>query len=214
MKYLILTLIIFVAGCFTQESDATFLQYSLMNKNSSGVIVDTDGNYHTKWERTVTSSNSSIINWGDNEEFFHWDDNWIYLDKYRNLTTKEEYEQYVTHQEFCQHNVCTIISTEGKQKYAPMIVNSNYTLDTIGYILTPQKNKIQFRHLQSVTVNVNCSTQYYSNQKCLIQNEKWWDDNQSVFSLKLYKNTWYAMNLGIGFMIQNKIPVVMTAYLK
>ena len=169
MKYLILIILFFIAGCGPSQP-TTFLNYSLLNKDSFGIIFDGDGNYYTQWKRTVTSSNSSVINWGDSEEFFYWDENWVYLDKFRNPITKEEYPQFVTKQEFCQRGVCTIISTEGKQKYAPISVNENYTLDTVGYILAPNGSKVEFRHLQNVYVNVDCSTQYYKDQKCLMQN--------------------------------------------
>jgi hypothetical protein len=213
MKYLILILFAFVVGCGGNSNQPTFLDYSLMNKNSSAIIVDDKNNFHTQWKRTVTGPNSSFIDWIESKEFFYWDNDWIYLDKFVDNKTQKEYPQFVTWQEFCVKDVCKIISTEGKQKYAPMNVKDDYTLDTIGYILTPENTRIEFRHLQKIYIVPNCSTPYYKDQTCIIQNEKWWDDNLTEYSLKVYKNTWYALNLGIGFMIENKIPTRSILYM-
>ena len=219
MYYIILVLVSFIVACGGTSTNMsnTFLEYSLMNVNSTGVIVNNNNEIVTKWQRTVISPNSSVINWGAAEEIFYWDNNWIYLDKYRNPVTKQEYDQYVTKQEFCQYNTCTIISNNGKQKYAPLNLQNNYTLDTVGYIVSVPDTTgtvIKFRHFQSVTVDVNCSNPYYTNKTCIIQNEQWYDDNQTDYSLKLDRSTYYAKGLGIGFIIQDRGPNPFLAYLK
>jgi len=199
-----------------QSTTSTFFDYSLLNRNAGAVIVDTTGKQSSSWMIKQLTPNSSKVSWDGNEEIFYWDNTWVYLDKYIDKN-KREYEQFVTKQEFCQYNACTTISTSGKQKYAPVYPYDNYTLDTTGYIIATDDTlgkKVNFRHIQTVTVEIACSNTYYKDQRCLIQNEKWWDDNLTEYKLKLYRNTWYAKGLGPGFIIEDKIPVPFVAYLK
>lgn len=201
------------------KSNDTFLDYLPLNKNSIGNIVNEQSSPYTNWKTTSTGVNSGIIQWAnDSEEFFTWDGSWIYLEKYRDPRYNITYDQYATKQEFCQNNVCTnIFSNSGKQIYAPYQLLENYTLDTVGYIINKDDTlgkRVEFRHIQNVTVGVSCSNPYFTNQKCIIQNEKWWDNNGSSFLLKINRNTWYAKNLGPGFIIQDNIPTINNAYLK
>lgn len=195
----------------------TFFEYSLFDKPSSGVLVDSNGVVKSRWERSIIDSTSSKVTWdGKESEVFYWDKNWIYLDKYIDSVGRQ-YDQLVTNQVFCQYGTCTTISTSGKQKYAPVQTYGSYSLDTTGYIIAKDDTlgkKIEFRHFQKVTPDVLCANPYYTSRTCMIQNETWWDNNQTEFKQKIYRNTWYAKDLGIGFIIEDKSAVPFVLYLK
>jgi hypothetical protein len=215
MKLITWILGILLTGCGgTGTMNYSFLDHAILDKNKQGQLVDVLGQPFTVWQRTVTGPRSSTIDWVNSRELFYWDDSWVYLDRFINNLDQQEYQQWVTHQEFCQQGVCSVISQEGKQKYAPVNITGNYNLNTVGYIMTPQGQRINFRHDQEITVGVACSNPYYNNQKCIIQQEQWWDNNQSEFQLKIDRKTWYALGLGPGFIIESKFPDQWTAYLK
>lgn len=215
MKLIILLVALLTSCGGSTDNTTTFLEYSLTNKNSRAELVNDAGQNITSWTRTVLPNQFSSISWSkDTDELFSYDNDWVYAVAFRDKNPDYDNKIYAVKQTFCQLDRCQQITDPGELvKYAPILPRDNYTLDTVGYIVHPTSGRINFRDYQSVSVNVACSNPYYSNRRCLVQDEQWWDDNQSAFTLKYDRITWFAAGLGPGFIIKDRLGN-WTVYLK
>lgn len=210
---LILCFLIVACGGGPVAQSVNFLDYYLLDRTAQGTLVDIKGNRYSAWQTNLISSSQGKINWSETE-IFSWDSQWIYLNGYHNPNPNMSYSQYAVKQTYCRGTNCTVYDNVGLAKHAPINPIEDYTLDTIGYIVEDTTGKrVNFRDFQRVRINVPCSNPYHSNQTCIIQDEQWWDDNLSTFSLKYDRETYFAKNLGIGFILNDRLAGT-TAYLK
>jgi hypothetical protein len=194
-----------LSACGSNSEPVNLLDYYLLNKSAKGTLVSEQGTVYSTWQTAPLGANTGKINWGENE-LFAWDEQWLYLDGYHNVNYDIAYSQYATKQTVCIGSQCVLYQGLDRLKYAPIRPTDDYSIETIGYIVeTTTGKKVQFKDVQRVKLNVPCSNPYYQHQLCIVQDEQWWDDNQTSFQLKYDRVTYFAKNLGIGFILEDRI---------
>lgn len=205
------------AGCATRGGAGreTWADFTMMG-SQRGATLWSAGNpaSHFQWSRA--SADEAHAQWTDptrnnaptsNERFLRVGD-WVMLDGWWGNGTY--YTQRIERDEWCDAACgnCTTIATEGPQHYARwQVPATDYCLRTEGRIVEQSSGKsFRFRHVQVWSAPRPCANGSQREERCIIQHETWWDDNQTPFERKLERSIYIAKGLGLGFRIEQSFP--------
>lgn len=187
----------------------TYHHYTQMQRNSSANYYGDRGERLGGWDWAPGAPGWRGVSWS-RPEYREWfgtsaDGNWIVLDGWRDNGTY--YTQRVTSESYGRHD-CTGMRpfkvTDSRQHYARRIVGGGYCLVAHGTITEGSSGKVVgFTHVQQYSAPFTCATRFYANQRCISQRERWSDDNQTTFALKLDRVQYLAKGKGLTFWMRN-----------
>ncbi|MBO0793619.1 MAG: hypothetical protein J2P36_22075 [Ktedonobacteraceae bacterium] len=201
------------------SASATYDDYSSMTQRRAGQYW-ADDQAAGQWAWNPQSGGESRISWGDPakwppnsyEKFIHQED-WVMLDGWTgNGTYYKENVGGAGNGEWIGDATCKNLvplpSSGGRQHYVKWTIPAQaYCLIAKGTITEESSGKIlHFEHQQIWSPPSPCSNQYYQNQTCITQHERWSDDNGHPFQLTLDRSVQIARGLGMAFTIHQTFP--------
>lgn len=204
----------------------TWNTYSLMFSRSAGQFY-AGNQVGGQWAWQPQSNTVSDISWGkpdswppDYAERFvrSSDGNWVLIEGYSDgqgqpITQEQRVISERIGDAQCQNMRPLLLDDNRRQHYAKWYIpKEGYCLDAFGTIKSPTNGTtVHFRHRQKWSPPTQCSNEFIHNQKCIIQQEEWWDDNGHPYGIQLDRTQYIARNIGMAFKIVQTYPSAWSA---